>query len=679
MESLPSTIGAPHPATPSQADPPRSSRPILRLDPALVNQIAAGEVIERPASVVKELLENAIDAGATRIDVAIEEGGVQLIRVTDNGCGIGRDDLALAVAPHATSKIRNTEDLFNIRTLGFRGEALASIASISRFRIASRPASQDEAFEYIGRSERTADETGESNDAPHIRPSAGPVGTTVEVRNLFYNVPARRKFLRQAATEMGHVTEQIARLALAHPAIAFSVSHNGRSARSLPSVSDRRSRIGDFYGPELASCLIPVQRSERDLEIEALFAPPAQSRASSKWQYVFLNGRFITDRRIAYAVREAFRGLMEHDRHAVVFLFLRADPRQFDVNVHPTKLEVRWRDAGLVQSQVLAVLREALLARDLTPAFSLNRATGDTGATRDADADDRQRGVRQAVADYLRSIDPTQARIDFAPPPSYALRNVRPSLAPTFATPAQPPSNNLTAPPSVVELPAEQRLPPADVPPQSNDGAIGSAIDSETAQRAPAAPDSPAGSVIQVHNAYLVAQTDEGIVIIDQHALHERILYEKFRQRLLAGPLESQRLLIPPTVSVSAAQAEAAERQGELLRDLGIELDRFGPASLAIQSFPILLSNLDPAAFVRDLLDKLADCGEATAETLVHAALDMMACKAAIKAGDALTQEEMIALLSQRDLTERSSNCPHGRPTTLQLTTRDLERQFKRT
>lgn len=675
MESLPSTIGAPHPATPSQADPPLSSRPILRLDPALVNQIAAGEVIERPASVVKELLENAIDAGATRIDVAIEEGGVQLIRVTDNGCGIGRDDLALAVAPHATSKIRNTEDLFNIRTLGFRGEALASIASISRFRIASRPAGQDEAFEYIGRSERTADETGESNDAPHIRPSAGPVGTTVEVRNLFYNVPARRKFLRQAATEMGHVTEQIARLALAHPAIAFSVSHNGRSARSLPAVSDRRSRIGDFYGPELASCLIPVQRSERDLEIEALFAPPAQSRASSKWQYVFLNGRFITDRRIAYAVREAFRGLMEHDRHAVVFLFLRADPRQFDVNVHPTKLEVRWRDAGLVQSQVLAVLREALLARDLTPTFSLNRATGDTGAARDANADDRQRGVRQAVADYLRSIDPTQARIDFAPPPSYALRNVRPSLAPTFATPARPPTDEHAA---HADLPTDQRLPPADMPPPDR-GATHSADGLTAAQPAPPLVDSPAGSVIQVHNAYLVAQTDEGIVIIDQHALHERILYEKFRQRLLAGPLESQRLLIPPTVSVSAAQAEAAERQGELLRDLGIELDRFGPASLAIQSFPILLSNLDPAAFVRDLLDKLADCGEATAETLVHAALDMMACKAAIKAGDALTQEEMIALLSQRDLTERSSNCPHGRPTTLQLTTRDLERQFKRT
>lgn len=664
----------------SEPPEPPSASPlpaIRQLDPTLVNQIAAGEVIERPASVVKELLENAIDAGATRIDVAIEEGGVQLIRVTDNGSGIGREDLALAVAPHATSKIRSTEDLFNIRTLGFRGEALASIASISRFRIVSRPAGQDEAYEYVGRGERGASEAGESSDAPLIRSSAGPVGTTVEVRNLFYNVPARRKFLRQAATEMGHVTEQIARLALAHPAIAFSVSHNGRSARSLPSVSDRRSRIGDFYGPELASCLIPVQRSERDLEIEALFAPPAQSRASSKWQYVFLNGRFITDRRIAYAVREAFRGLMEHDRHAVVFLFLRADPRQFDVNVHPTKLEVRWRDAGLVQSQVLAVLREALLARDLTPAYSLNRATVDAVGPRDAGSSEQQRSVRQAVADYLRSIDPTQARIDFAPPPSYALRNVRPSLAPTFATPTPPPPADQVAPTDLVNLPRDPRLPPGGGPPDRD--APHSADGSAAAPSAPAAFDAPAGSIIQVHNAYLVAQTDEGIVIIDQHALHERILYEKFRQRLLTGPLESQRLLIPPVVPVSAAQAEAAERQGELLQSLGIELDRFGPASLAIQSFPILLSNLDPAAFVRDLLDKLADCGEATAETLIHAALDMMACKAAIKAGDALTQEEMVALLSQRDLTERSSNCPHGRPTTLQLTTRDLERQFKRT
>lgn len=643
---------------------------IQRLDPALVNQIAAGEVIERPGSVVKELVENSLDAGATRIDIALEEGGVRLIRVTDNGCGIEPDDLPLAAASHATSKLRIAEDLFRIGTMGFRGEALASIASVSRLTLRSRTPDSDEAYQLEG------------DAAP--QPCAAPVGTTVEVRNLFYNVPARRKFLRQAPTELSHVTEQLARLALAHPGIGFTLSHNGRTARDLPVTTDRRTRIADFYGAELAECLIPLARDERGLAIEALIGPPAQSRATSKWQYVFLNGRCIVDRRIGYAIREAYRGLIEAGRYPVVFIFLRTDPAEYDVNVHPTKIEVRWRDAGLVQSQVLAFLRESLLSRDLAPAVSLG---GFQYRQETASAGEPLPGssVRKAVADYLKSIDPTQARLRFEPP-RFASPHVRPTLASDYASigPARHEPIARMPTPCEVDDTAHGSESNADAVEQMDsaqwaDASNGIAPQTPAPRHASATPDAFGAPAIQIHNTYLVAQTDEGVIIIDQHALHERILYERFRTRILAGPLESQRLLLPETLTVSPAQAQAAADHAELLGRLGLELSQFGPRSLALQAVPVLLPHVEMATFVNDLLDKLAEAGNVeSAETLIHAALDMMACKAAVKAGDPLSQDEIQALLAQRGLVEKSSNCPHGRPTTLQLSTRDLEKQFKR-
>lgn len=620
--------------------------PIRKLDASLVNKIAAGEVIERPASVVKELLENALDAAATRIDVTLEEGGTQLIRVTDNGGGMGPADLPLAVAPHATSKLYSADDLFNIRTLGFRGEALASIASVSQMRIVSRPAASIEGHEIL-----CSDGTTEGP-----RPCGASPGTTIEVRQLFFNVPARRKFLRQAPTELTNAVEQLARLALAHPHVAFSLSHNGRSSRNLPATTDRRTRIADFYGAELAECLIPVIREERGLRIEALIAPPAQSRASTKWQYLFLNGRFISDRRIGFAIREAFRGLVEHDRYPVVFIFLATEPQSYDVNVHPTKIEVRWRDAALVQSQVLGVLRETLLSRDLTPALSLARSSSGEAAFND-DELSRQERTRAALADYLKSIDPTQARLAFQPP-RFASESLRPSISETLTT-RYPSIEETAAPPNEAAA-----SPPSDAAADSN---------------SPIVETTGAASVIQVHNTYLVAQTDEGIIIVDQHALHERILYERFRERILAGPLESQRLLIPPTVNASPLTVQAAQAHQDLFARLGIELSVFGPTTLAVQGFPSLLKSVEPGEFVADMLEKLTEQSEPPSdETLLHQVLDMMACKAAVKAGDPLTPEEMQALLLQRHLTDRASNCPHGRPTTLQLSTRDLERQFKR-
>lgn len=646
--------------------------PIRRLDPSLVNKIAAGEVIERPASVVKELVENALDAGATRIEVALEAGGTDLIRVTDNGRGITRDDLPLALAAHATSKIWSADDLFNIQTLGFRGEALASIASVSHTRIVSRPHEQIEGYTLVGEES--------------IKPEAAPPGTTVEVRNLFYNVPARRKFLKQPQTECSHVTEQIARLSLAHPHVGFHLTHHGRTLRNLPATDDRRTRIADFYGAELADCLLKVQSNERGLVVEGLIAPPAQSRASTKWQYLFLNGRFITDRRITYAIREAFRGLVEHDRYPVVFIFLQSDPHDFDVNVHPTKIEVRWKDAGLVQSQVLAVLRETLLSHDLTPTMNFNRGgAGWSGASHGAPlvqtGHDPQR-ARQALADYLKRVDPTQTRLTFNPPP-FRSDSLRPSIAgtlkPPTESPAMPPRWHTpkTTPPSS-PAPADATHSDESIAPNSEPSqTVGAPTIDPAINPLGIAP--PAGGVMQIHNTYLVAQTDEGVIIIDQHALHERILYERFRERILQGPLESQRLLIPEPLGASPVRVETAAQFAPLLAKLGIEVEPFGPSALAVQAFPSLLHNVSISEFTADLLDKLAETdGAASEETAIHAALDMMACKAAVKAGDALTQDEMFALLEMRHLTEKSSNCPHGRPTTLELTTRDLEKQFKR-
>lgn len=635
---------------------------IKKLDPSLVNKIAAGEVIERPASVVKELIENAIDAGATRIDVALEDGGIKLIRVTDNGCGMPPDDLPLAVAPHATSKIALIDDLFHVRSLGFRGEALASIAAVSHLRVCSRPAEQLEAYELLADDGRL--------DGP--RACAAPAGSTIEVRNLFHNVPARRKFLRQAATELANVTEQLARLALAHPSVAFTLTNNGRPARNLPATADRRTRIADFYGSDLADCLFAAHRDERDCRIDALLAPPAQARASSKWQYLFLNGRYIVDRRVNFAVREAFRGLVEHDRYPVVFIFLAVDPAQFDVNVHPTKIEVRWRDAGMIQSQVLSLLRETLLSHDLTPGL---RVPSTRFGGSEQDDFDRQRRTREVLVDYLKAVDPAQARLRFQPPP-FPAEGVRPSITSTFRREeaVRPPVSPLEPPGAyVAPTEADAAKPPAAGSESLSEG------DTEPGSVAAEPREETLGGVIQVHNTYLVAQAEEGIIIVDQHALHERILYERFREQLLAGPLESQRLLIPQAIEVSPRQEQAAHEHRELLARLGIEVAAFGPGTVAVQSFPAMLPHADIHAFVADLLDKLAEGEEPPSEEAhVHQALDMMACKAAVKAGDPLSIEEMQALLSQRHLVQRSSNCPHGRPTTLQLSTRDLERQFRR-
>ncbi len=630
------------------------------LPPLLVNKIAAGEVVERPASVVKELLDNAIDAGADRIAITIEDGGKQLIRVTDNGCGMSPEDLELCVTPHATSKVIEEDDLYAIASMGFRGEALASISSVSKLRVVSRPGGQDVGHEInvCGVDQRAAQATG------------GPVGTTVEVRDLFFNVPARRKFLRSKGTEVGHINEQVSRAALAFPHIAFEVTNNGRKTLILPACDRRVERIEKFYGPELADSLLVAERCERGVTMEAYLAPPARSRATAQWQYTFVNSRYIRDKFVQHAIKEAFRGLIEHSRHAIAFLFVSLDPKMVDVNVHPTKIEVRWAEPNLIHSQSLALLRETLQQADLAPALRTDRAARETLSP------ETQSRMREELATMLKATPPVQTGRSGLGAPTGQGMFQNPSLNPDRSASSLDPMETWRALYGEPDRSRDEAAPP---PPFGSP--IGSQPTSAPSDRF--AGDRPFVSqparVVQMHNLYLVAETEEGIVIIDQHALHERVMYEQLKDKLTRGPLESQRLLLPETVSVTSREMDLLTQKKALLDRLGIEVAPFSKDSMAVHAFPALLKDANIGGFLRDLIDYLAESPDATAEVMIHRVLDMMACKAAVKAGDTLTQQEIEALIKKRELVEKSSNCPHGRPTTLRLTKADLNRQFKRT
>lgn len=617
------------------------------LPDSLVNQIAAGEVIERPASVVKELLENALDAGAESIVVEVEDGGRKRICVSDDGSGMEPEDLALSVRPHATSKIRTRDDLARIATMGFRGEALASMGSVSRLRITSRPASRDAAAVIEVEGGRISP----------VRPAAGPVGTTVEVCQLFYNVPARRKFLKGAATEFGHIVEQVARSALVQPSVAFQLSHNARLVHRLPASQSLRERIAAFYGDDLAEALLEETVEERDVVLRVLVAPPSQSRTAGRWQYLFVNGRYVRDRSLQHALREAYRGLIEPTRYPVAFIYLRVLPEAVDVNVHPAKLEVRWRDASLMYSLVYATVRRVLQRHDLTaPLRTPVAAEGDHEAR-----------IREAVVSFFRRAAATRpaARADQGPAGGRAAGTWAEASGPVAT--GGPPAGESPAPPAPVH---------ADVGPGAE-----RVHAAETGGPVPGAPAAPARPrAMQLHNTYLVTETADGLLIIDQHALHERILYEELCERVARGPLESQRLLLPEVVAVPQAQVGLVESHADHLRHVGIEMTAYGQGRVAVHAFPTLLQRVEVASFVRDLLDRMESFGTAgSTEALTREVLQMMACKAAVKAGDPLCPEEIEALLERRELIHRASNCPHGRPTTLSLSLRDLEKQFHRT
>jgi DNA mismatch repair protein MutL len=594
---------------------------IVHLDRNTVNMIAAGEVVERPASVVKELLENSIDAGATEVTTGISDGGRKLITVTDNGAGMDAEDLASAFDAHATSKLSDASQLEEIGTLGFRGEALASIASVAQVRAVSRRRESDQANMI---------EIDCGRRSP-VTPCSGDIGTTIQVRDLFYRIPARRKFVRTANTEMGHISEQFTRIALAHPQLHLTLFHNDRQVHCLSANQPLRQRITQLFPMLPAEELIETETEEKNIRIRALLGRPTLSRSNSQLQYAFLNGRFIRDRFISHAFKEAYRGLLEPNRFGVVFLFLEMPFDAYDVNVHPTKIEVRFYNGNLVHSQVLGALREKLLGTDLSVPAALNARRAAVKVDADTVQQARRQEIAEAMAAFFQKHRPSHRQRQF-------------DLRPDF--PAGKPAHRTEAPASS----------PASLPEETG-----------------------GSRYLQIHDSYIVEQTADGFVIIDQHALHERMLYEAMRQRVRRTGLEAQRLLLPETVELNETQANLLNTHGDVVAKLGIEVAPFGPRTYAVQAFPTMLGKLPPAEFLQDLMDLLAEkTGVLGPEDLLDEVLNMAACKAAIKAGQKLSDDEIEQLLADREAFESTSRCPHGRPTTIKFSIRELEKQFKR-
>ncbi len=627
------------------ADTPVVRRPIAILPDSLINKIAAGEVVERPASVIKELVENSIDAGATRISVVIENGGRTMMRVTDNGCGMADADARLAFARHATSKIGDVGDLFSIQTLGFRGEALASVAGVSHATLITRRPADSGGI----RLEASESVVGEPT------PCAAAVGTTIEVRDLFYCVPARRKFLRSDSTEFGHIHDMVLRSALAFPEIAFTLEHNGRKVLELPPTADAAERIAAALDKDLRGRLMAIDHEGDTARVTGFIGLPEVARGTNRHQFIFLNGRYIRDRSMLHAMKEAYRGLIDPHQHPVGIIYVHMDPAAFDVNVHPQKIEVRFRDANTPFRLVLGALRQKLLQTDLTRPAVIATRQDDGGVS----------PVRPSAPAQPNSLDETRQVLAefFRQPP----------IEPQPALPIHRMENNAANSTGAAGAVHPLTARPAEKISTAPDG------DGPAERASPQTPLRPMTKFVQLHNRYIAAEDDQGIVLIDQHALHERILYEELLGRVRGGPLESQRLLLPVIVEANERQTSNLDRVRPTLEKIGIEINRFDAQSLAVQGLPPLLARLDAYAFIRSLLDYLDEADRTIGdEELLHEILDMASCKAAIKAGDALTTAEIEALLVRREEIDRSSNCPHGRPTTIRLNFAQLEKQFKR-
>ena len=587
---------------------------IRQLPDVLINQIAAGEVVERPASVVKELVENALDAGARRIDIDLEEGGVRLIRIRDDGGGIAAEELPLAVQRHATSKIASIDDLESVATLGFRGEALPSVASVSRFRLSSRRDGSEHGAMLQVEGGRVSD----------VSPHPHPPGTTVEVRDLFYNVPARRKFLRAERTELSHIEEWLRSLALARPDVELRVSHNGKPSRRWKGEGDLLSdvRLHEALGEDFARNALRIDHAGAGLRLHGWIAQPSYNRASADQQYLYVNGRSVRDRNVSHAVRQAFADVLFHGRHPAYVLFLELDPRGVDVNVHPAKHEVRFRESRLVHDFVYRTLHAAL------------------AETRAGHA---SMPMPQAGAGNAWSMPPPQQssiglRVNDASSAYAALYAPRDDGAPG-------------------ELPASAPMPgdsPNGMPP------LGFAI-------------------AQLHGIYILAENADGLIVVDMHAAHERIGYEKLKAAHDGTGLRTQPLLVPSGIAVSEREAELAEREAGTLAQLGFEVQRSGPQSLLVRSVPALLAQGDVESLLRDVLADLREHGGSSrvAETRDEL-LATMACHGAVRANRRLTVHEMNALLREMEATERSGQCNHGRPTWTRFNLAEIDRWFLR-
>jgi DNA mismatch repair protein MutL len=590
---------------------------IRPLAPELVNQIAAGEVIERPASVVKELAENSLDAGARRIDVEVEQGGMRLIRVRDDGAGIAPEELPLALAPHATSKIATFDDLTRVASMGFRGEALASIASVSRMSVTSRRAQDAHGTRLDA----------QAGAAP--QPAAHPVGTTVEVRDLFHAVPARRKFLRAERTEFGHIDELVRALALARPEVEFRLVHNGRPVRMLKPAADdatQLQRAGELLGEAFAQNCLRIEHAAAGLRLAGWIGFPTASRAQADQQYFHVNGRLVRDRSVAHAVRQAYEDVLYHGRHPAFVLFLELDPAAVDVNVHPAKREVRFRDARLVHDFLYHALHDAV--------------------------------ARTRAGEGIAAAAPAQTR--------------------TFATAHADDASHAHAAPRQFGLGVREVR--GDPYP-----ALLGERDEATTESAPL-PETAAGEVpplgyalAQLAGIYILAENAHGLVLVDMHAAHERVTYEKLKASRDAHRVRAQQLLVPEVIAVSEREAAAAEEHAGTLAACGLEVDRSGPRQVTARRIPALLEGADVAQLVRDVLAELAEHGSSRRlQELQNELLSTMACHGSVRAHRRLTIPEMNALLREMEATERSGQCNHGRPTWTQLSVAELDRLFLR-
>ncbi|HZR75516.1 DNA mismatch repair endonuclease MutL [Bradyrhizobium sp.] len=602
--------------------------PVRQLPEQVVNRIAAGEVVERPASVVKELVENAIDAGASRIDIFTDGGGRRKIAITDDGGGMTHADLALSVERHATSKL-DDEDLLRIRTLGFRGEALPSIGAVAKLNIATRHASEPHAWSL----------SVEGGAKSAIAPAALSQGTRVEVSDLFYATPARLKFLKTDRTEAEAIREVVRRLAMARPDIAFTLAGEERSpvtwAAALPGAPGQLTRLGDILGADFRSCAIDVRAEREGVIVEGFAASPSLTRANALGQYLFVNGRPVRDKLILGAVRAAYADYLPRDRHPVVALFVTLDAREVDANVHPAKTEVRFRNAGLVRALIVHALKEGLAREG-------KRTAANSGG---------------AVIETLRPsfAPPRAANWDWRRSPAFPVGTspgFQTAAAAALAEPGQA-AFDVGAPTADVRF---QDKPSADLL------------------------DSPLGAArTQIHETYIVAQTRDGLIVVDQHAAHERIVYEKLKASLAKNGVQRQILLIPEIVEMDEATVERLLGRAEELASFGLAIESFGPGAVAVRETPSLLGKTNAGGLLRDLAEHMAEWDEALPleRRLMHVAATM-ACHGSVRAGRRLKPEEMNALLREMEDTPNSGQCNHGRPTYVELKLADIEKLFGR-
>lgn len=626
---------------------------IKLLSPRLANQIAAGEVVERPSSVIKELLENSLDAGSTRLEIDVEDGGIKLMRVRDNGGGIDKDDLPLALSRHATSKIYELDDLEAVATLGFRGEALASISSVARLTLLSSTNDDSAGWQVVaeGRDMET-----EVSPAPHPR------GTTVEVRDLFFNTPARRKFLRTEKTEYTHLEDVVKRLALSRFDVAFNLRHNGRaiySWRAGDSQLEQERRVAQVCGPAFMENAVHIEMERNGLRLWGWVALPTFSRSQADLQHFYVNGRAIRDKLVSHAVRQAYQDVLYHGRHPAFVLYLEVDPSSVDVNVHPTKHEVRFRDNRSVHDFIYSSLHRALA--NVTPESSLAKnSQGDNLQGESGDDFLQASAAPQGVAaGEFRGQETLGLR-------SAPTQNFSGSSTYPFAN-----QNNYSRPSGVNEQ-------------LKNYGDLHQATPAfSSSSRFPESGDEnipPLGyAIAQLKGIYILAENAQGLIVVDMHAAHERITYERMKESFACGGIQTQPLLVPESIAISQKEADCAEQFYEIFKNLGFELQRAGPETLLIRQVPVVLNRGKVEQLVRDVLSDLIEHG--SSERIQHhinEILGTMACHASVRANRKLTIPEMNALLRDMEATERSGQCNHGRPTWLLQSLDDLDKLFMR-